>query len=137
MFRSVMFSAAIIMLTAFTTMKYAKQESTLFGTKWLLQAVHQGDQVLTPEGETAFLRINEEKKSAGGNGGCNAFGSTATIHGNTIQISDLFSTKMYCDGIQGTEDAFFHQLSSANRFEIKGEKLFLFKDKELLLEFSK
>jgi heat shock protein HslJ len=85
----------------------------------------------------AFIRFNKEKKSAGGNGGCNTFGSTLAVKGNTLNISQLFSTKMFCEGVQPVENAFFANLDMVNRFEIKGTTLFLYQDKELLLEFAK
>ena len=48
----------------------------------------------------------------------------------------IFSTKMYCEGVQQREDAFFKQLGKVNRFVIKDKALLLYMDKEVLLEFE-
>ena len=63
----------------------------------------------------------------------NTYGPKQSI--DLINISTIFSTKMFCEETQQTEDAFFKQLEKVNRFEIKGKTLMLYRDKELLLEF--
>ena len=110
------------------------QSKSLYETKWSLRKIHTGKEDFDVNGK-AFLQFNEEKNSAGGNGGCNSFGSTTSIDGNTIRFTDIFSTKMYCEGVQETENAFLNTLSVANRFEIKGGTLLIYRDKILMLEF--
>lgn len=83
----------------------------------------------------AFIKFDEGKKSAGGNGSCNSFGSTATVNNNEISFTHIFSTKMYCEDVQKTEDAFLTQLGKVNRFEIQDKKLLLYQDRIILLEF--
>lgn len=110
------------------------QNSALYNTKWSLKKIHTESgaaDVLTQ----AFIRFNPEKKSAGGNGGCNSFGSSLSVSGNSINLKDIFSTKMYCEGAQQTEDAFFRQLERVNRFKIKDKTLFLYHDEKVLIEF--
>ncbi len=129
-------AGTFIFFSAFVMKKEAaKQLSSLYDTKWELKKIHIADSVEAVTGK-AFIKFNQEKKSAGGNGGCNAFGSSITVSGNTISFKDIFSTKMYCEGIQQTEDAFFKQLEKVNRFEVKNKTLLLYMDKELLLEFE-
>lgn len=107
----------------------------LFETKWLLKKIYseKGEWVVNTN---AFLRLNEAKKTAGGNGSCNSFGSTTTILDNAISFKNIFSTKMYCEGVQQTEDAFFKQLGKVNSFETKGRSLLLYEGKNIVLEFS-
>ncbi len=125
-----------IFLSAFVMKKEAaKQQSALYDTKWALKKIYIADSVELITGK-AFIKFNREKKSAGGNGGCNAFGSRITVSGNTISFKDIFSTKMYCEEVQQTEDAFFKQMEKVNRFKIKEKVLLLYKDKEVLLEFE-
>lgn len=83
-----------------------------------------------------FIKFHEKKKNGGGKGGCNSFGSSITVNGNLISFKNIFSTKMYCEGVQQTENAFFKQLGMVNHFDIKGKLLLLFHDKELVLEFE-
>ncbi len=116
-----------------------KKENTgqpvhLYNTKWSLKKIH-GVPGVEEVQTKAFLKFNGENKSAGGNGSCNSFGSSTTIHQNEISFKNIFSTKMYCEEVQKTEDAFFKQLGKVTRFEIKDNRLLLYEDKELLLEF--
>ena len=129
-------AGTFIFFSAFVMKKQnATQIQSLYETKWQLKKIHNAGsvEIITSK---AFIKFNREKKSAGGNGGCNAFGSTISVSGNTVSFKDIFSTKMYCEGMQETEDAYFKQLEKVNRFEIKGKALQLYKDKELLLEFE-
>lgn len=129
-------AGAFILSSAFVMKKEnTTQASSLYNTKWELKKIHNAGNVEAITGN-AFIRFYQEKKSAGGNGGCNAFGSSITVSGNTVGFKDIFSTQMYCEGIQQTEDAFFKQLGKVNRFAIKGKALLLYQDKEVLLEFQ-
>ena len=84
----------------------------------------------------AFIRFDAEMKRAGGNGSCNTFGGSLIVLNDSISISQIFSTKMYCEGVQQIEDSFFKLLAVINRFEIKNKTLSLFRDNDLLLEFD-
>lgn len=128
-------TASFIFLSAFIMKKESNPQKALYDTKWELKKIHSsaGVQEVTTQ---AFIQFNKERNSAGGNGSCNSFGSTATINGNKISFKDIISTKMYCEGVQQTEDAFFRLLEQADRFEIKGKSLILFHDKDVLLEFE-
>ena len=137
------FMAAILMLLlacspgkqAVSGKETAAPATPLYGTKWSLKKIHT--ETGTEEALTkAFIRFDQEKNSAGGNGSCNGFGSTATVNNNEVSFANIFSTKMYCEGVQKTEDSFFKQLGKVNRFEIVENKLALYQDKELLLEFA-
>src|SRR5262245_50564259 len=99
-----------------------KQVQALYNTKWSLKRIHTDSTIHEVSGK-AFIKFNEEKKSAGGNGSCNTFGSTITVSGNTLRFSDVFSTKMYCEDVQATEDLFFKRLHDVNRYEVRGKEL--------------
>ena len=119
-----------------TSAKESMQQTTpLYDTKWSLKKVYNNGKEETVNTK-AFIRFDQQKGSAGGNGSCNSFGSNATINGNEVGFKNIFSTKMYCEGIQPMEDLFLGDLGQVDRFEIKDNKLFLYKDKELLLEFE-
>jgi len=128
-------AGAFIFFSAFIMKKKNHIQQSLYDTKWSLKKIHSEtgvEEVVTK----AFIKFNHAKNSAGGNGSCNSFGSTAVVSGSAISIKDIFSTKMYCEEVQQTEDAFFKQLAKVNRFEVKGKRLTLFQDKEVLLEFQ-
>lgn len=127
-------AGAFIFLSAFVMKKEKGKQTPLFDTKWKLTRMETRGSMLEVNTK-AFIMFNKEKKSAGGNGGCNTFGSTSTVDGNKISFSGIFSTKMFCEGVQQSEDVFFRQLEKVSRFEVRDHSLFLFNGKSLLLEF--
>ena len=129
-------SIAIILLAASCTSakETMEQPMSLYNTKWLLKKVFTAGKEETVNTK-AFIRFDKEKGSAGGNGSCNSFGSTATINGNEISFKNVFSTKMYCEQEQQTENKFLRSLGKVTRYHIKDKSLLLYSDKDLLLEF--
>jgi heat shock protein HslJ len=128
-------AGAFIFFSAFVMKNENVKQQSLYDTKWSLKKIHIADSVETVTGNV-FIKFNQSTKNAGGNGGCNTFGSTITVSGNTIGLKDIISTQMYCEGVQQTETTFFKQLQKVNRFKINGKLLLLYKYKELLLEFE-
>lgn len=125
-------TGAFILFSAFI-MK--KQPISLYETKWSLRKIYTGTRAEEVDTK-AFIKFDAEKKRAGGNGSCNTFSGSLIVLNDSISISHLFSTKMYCEGVQKMEDAFFKQLEKVNRFEVKEKTLILFHDSEILLEFE-
>jgi heat shock protein HslJ len=126
-------AGAFILLSAFI-MKKENLTTSLYDKNWSLKKIHSetgAEEVNTK----AFIKFNQEKKSAGGNGSCNSFGSSFTISNNTISFKNIFSTKMYCEGVQQTENSFFKQLEKVNRFEVNEKRLLLYQGDKILLEF--
>jgi heat shock protein HslJ len=104
--------------------------SKLGSGKWILEKIN-GVNVNTNH---AFIRFEEDKNRFGGNGGCNGMGGNLEVKGSTIKMSQIISTKMYCEGTSEIENKFFIELEKADRFEIKGNTLFLYNGKRLVLE---
>ncbi len=125
-------SAAALLFFSGFMMK--KQAAPLYDTKWSLKKIYtqQGTEQVNTK---AFIKFNAANLSAGGNGSCNSFGGTLYVSNDSISITNIFSTKMYCDGVQQTEDSFFNQLEKATRYKIKEKTLLLYKGSTLLLEF--
>lgn len=113
----------------------SKADVPLYDTKWSLKKIHTKDSIQNVQTK-AFIKFNKEKNGAGGNGSCNSFGGNATINGNQLSFKNIFSTKMYCEGVQQIENNFLGSLEKVTRFEIKDKTLKLYQDKELLLEFT-
>ena len=126
----------IISTSSCKSPKEAMQSSTaLYNTKWSLIKIHgNGNEEIV--NTKAFIRFDKEKGSAGGNSSCNNFGSSATISRNEVTFKNIFSTKMYCEQVQQFENKFLGRLEKVTRYEIKDKSLFLYKDKELLLQFA-
>jgi heat shock protein HslJ len=129
-------AGAFIVLSAFVLKKEKITPTTsLYSTNWSLQKIYTengAEEVNTK----AFIKLDEEKKQAGGNGSCNTFGSSFIITNNEISFKNIFSTKMYCEGVQQTENTFFKQLEKVNRFEVKDKRLLFYRDNQILLEFK-
>jgi len=127
---------AILMITI--SCKSAKETmkttTPLFNTKWSLKKIYTDGKEETANTK-AFIRLDKEKGSAGGNGSCNSFGSTTIINSNEVSFKNIFSTKMYCEQVQSIENKFLVSLEKVTRYEIKDESLLLYNDKNLLLEF--
>ena len=119
----------------FSGLVMKKKDSSLSDTRWELKKIHHKDSVQEIN-TRAIIRFDAEKKRAGGNGSCNTFGGSLIVLNDSISISQIFSTKMYCEGVQQIEDSFFKLLAVINRFEIKNKTLSLFRDNDLLLEFD-
>jgi heat shock protein HslJ len=129
-------AGAFILFAAFVMKeKNFSQQTSLYDTKWSLKKIHT-DAGVEEVNTKAIIKFNQEKKSAGGNGSCNTFGSNFIVNNNEISFKNIFATKMYCEGVQETEDAFLGQLEKVNRFEVKGNKLMLFENEKKLLEFT-
>ena len=129
-------AGAFILLSAFIMKKEnTTQTISLYNTKWSLKKIHS-DAGVEEVNTKAFIQFNQEMKSAGGNGSCNSFGSSFTISGNTIGFKNIFSTKMYCEGVQQIEDVFLKQLEKVNRFEVKDKTLVLYSGNGRLMEFE-
>ena len=129
-------SAGIFIVVAAFAMKKENpyQVNTFYNTKWSLKKIYT-ESGIQEVNTKAFIKFNREKKSAGGNGSCNTFGSNITVSNNEISFKNIFSTKMYCEGVQQTEDAFLNQLMKANRIEVKNKSLVLYQGDKILLEF--
>ena len=129
----------VVILTITTSYKSAKETmkttTPLFNTKWSLKNIYS-DGKEESVNTKAFIRFDKEKGSAGGNGSCNSFGSTAIINSNEVSLKNIFSTKMYCEQVQSIENKFLGSLEKVTRYEIKEKSLLLYSDKKLLLEFA-
>lgn len=110
------------------------QKFRLEDRKWILESV-KGRSVDGIK-ETAFINFDAEKRSAGGNTSCNAFGgSYEASAGNKIRIFDTFSTMRACieDDRMSIERDMLDALRRANRYKILNDRLELFNDSMLLL----
>jgi heat shock protein HslJ len=135
------FSAAIMLVFASccsspkTMIAKENSNTPLYETKWILKKIFT-EEGIREVNTKAFIRFDKEKNSAGGNGSCNSFGSTTVINGNEVSFKNIFSTKMYCEGVQSLEDVYLRQLEKVSRFEVAGKKLRLLQADNLVLEFT-
>ncbi len=127
----------IVLASSFRECKSSSESKTqLYKYKWWLKTLHAAGATEQVTQQKAFIRFDEAKKSAGGNGGCNVFGSTLSVSKGKLGITQLFSTKMYCEQFQRMENQFLALLGTVTRYEAKDSHLSLYKDNELVLEFE-
>jgi len=103
--------------------------------KWILESI--ADAPIPKVQEDAFINFNPEKGSAGGNTSCNAFGGSYSTEGNKVRIFEIISTMRACieDERMNIERAFLDGLRETDRYEIRGDKLMLYRRDKLLLTF--
>ncbi|MFL9844001.1 META domain-containing protein [Flavobacterium rhizosphaerae] len=106
----------------------------LTATDWKLSSI-KGEGVDSSEypKEIPTVTFTNDLKITG-NGGCNQFGGSYNINEeNGINISELVSTKMFCEGV--AENKFFDALNSANIIKITEDKLVLYDEADEVLTF--
>ena len=103
--------------------------------KWVLESIK--NRRLPKVEITPFINFDKSKMSAGGNTGCNVFGGSYSTTRETIAITNVISTMRACIEGEGmnVEREFKNALENANRFEVAGNKLNLYRNKVLLLTF--
>ena len=126
-------TALFIAFTSFRMPVTDKQE--LFNTHWQLKVIYKNNKAAYIYTQ-AFIRLDETQKRVSGNGSCNSFGGSVTINDNKLQFGNLFSTKMYCEAVQGIETDFFAALGKVTRYEIKDNCLLMYQGDKLMLEFE-
>lgn len=101
--------------------------------KWVLESI-KGRQYFAPI-KGVFLNFDASKDGVGGNSGCNVFGGSYKTRGSKIAISQLISTMRACveDGKMTVEREFFDGLRASDRYEIRDGRLFLYKNRRLML----
>jgi heat shock protein HslJ len=112
-----------------------ENEGSLERKKWAVEEL--GGSPFRTRAGTPFVVFDAGKSSAGGDTGCNLFGGSYAVSGNTIRIYDTISTMRACieDERMNIERRFMDALQNTNRFEIRGGNLFLYRNEKLLAKF--
>lgn len=115
--------------------KFTPEVLDLTSRKWMLKTIGETDVEL--EKNAPFINFDAQKRSAGGTGGCNSFGGSYESDDRTIKFGNMISTMMACEAEDRMtiEHGLLDGLGKANRYEIKGEVLYLYRDKVELLSF--
>jgi heat shock protein HslJ len=83
----------------------------------------------------AFIRFEHVEKRFTGNGGCNQLNGSYALNKKNIKFGQVVSTKMNCEDI-AFESTFLDLLNKVDKFEQKGNDLYLKRKKEVLLVLS-
>jgi len=113
-----------------STIRLASPEGTplpeigLENTHWSLVSFGSaGAEEALVEGSTITLMLAAGQ--AGGSGGCNSYGGTYQVEGNSITFDAITSTLRACEdaGITEQEQRYFQALESASQYEVDGDQL--------------
>lgn len=133
-------SLSILVLVSCSSMKKQSKgdtgnNNTLAGTNWTLSRIP--DFTFENTRKPVTLSFADTTNRIVGNAGCNNFGGTYTVKGNTIKMEKILSTKMAClPGVE-TENKVMAAMVNADHFSIEGDKLTLKKGEKVLAEYSR
>lgn len=117
-----------------TAPKANASKESLTSSGWELSSIggKSATAVDYPKGMPDAIFTSDNKIS--GNGGCNRYGGSYTLDAEgKLTISQLFSTKMFCQGV--AENEYMKALERANRVKIEGSNLVLYYENEQVLIF--
>jgi heat shock protein HslJ len=116
-------------------LKPVADQLNLEDKKWILQSI--ANSPIPKVEEEAFIVFDQVKGSAGGNTSCNVFGGNYETNGDKISVTQTIATMRACieDERMNIERQFLDGLRTANRYEVRGDKLLLYHDRKLLLTF--
>lgn len=103
--------------------------------EWILQDNNVAQSGLNSEPITLIFDAEAENR-VNGFAGCNWYSGSYSVTENIIEFSQMASTKRACPDL-ALEDEFLKLLNDVDRFEIRGNNLYLYKDKLLYLHFKK
>ena len=105
-------------------------------TKWMLEKFGE-ESVVMPDGmKMPYLSFDLNEKKLNGFGGCNNFFGNFFLNGDRMNISELGSTKKYCESTAAIEDRLMVALRSANNYKVKDSVLTLMQDGDAVAQFK-
>lgn len=109
----------------------ATDQRVLTGTEWRLVSLGPtgAEQDVVP-GTTVTLRLGEDGR-AGGSTGCNSYGGTYQVRGDTISFGRIVATRRACldQNANEQEHRFLSALESASRFRLSSNRLTILSDR--------
>jgi heat shock protein HslJ len=97
----------------------AEAADDIIGTSWQLTELNGA-----PTSTEITSTANFSADGVGGNGGCNTYGGTLAVTSGGIDITEIISTMMACDGL-AQEQAFFAALEATTGYRIENRTLHL------------
>lgn len=115
--------------------KSTSDETALYST-WIADSINGiKTDAAVYKSEFPSLVFNNQTDDISGTTGCNSINGKYTISGSSIKISNIVSTKMFCDDID--EITFLHILNNATNYKIQNGKLYLYTGKEVKMVLRK
>ena len=102
---------------------------SLDGSDWILKSLND-KKIFTPEsGKDIFIRFNSKENRFSGFAGCNNISGTYSLTQDKIKFGPVLGTEMYCESRMEDERNFMIMFGTIIRYEIKGNDLFFYDDK--------
>ena len=108
-----------------TTRDLSTDQRVLTGIEWRLVSFGpSGSEANIVAGTTVTLRFGEDGQASGSTG-CNSYGGTYQVHGDSISFGRLISTRRACldQNANQQEQRFLSALEAANRFRLSANGL--------------
>lgn len=109
-------SMLLVYIAALLNACAGSSQSNLNGTTWTLTAYKDNPPIAGAQPTLQF-----ENGQVSGNTGCNHYGGSYEVQGDTIRFGDLFNTEMAClepEGVMEQEQIYLEMLRSADHFEL-------------------
>lgn len=122
---------APVLVQAQTSRDLSTGQRVLAGTNWRLVSLGpSGAETDVVAGTTVTANFGEDGR-VGGSTGCNSYGGTYEVRGDTISIGRLVSTRRACldQNANEQERRFLAALEAANRFRLSSNRLTIFSDR--------
>lgn len=131
-----LFAIVALIITSCRSTDTASSNALLTAGNWQLESINgkKADAAEFKNGlPTANFAIDNKIT---GNAGCNTYGGSYNLNDEGgINVSQVFSTKMFCDGVTG-EAKYLDALGKVNVAKIDKDKLVLLTDVEEVLVFK-
>lgn len=111
------------------------QNNLILNNQWKL--VELNGKSLLNEKVDITLTLSASNHQVNGNGGCNRYFGSYKLDGNSIEISNIGSTKMFCMETANIEDEFFNTLKDKSDIKVTGSQLTFSKEGKTVLIFQK
>jgi heat shock protein HslJ len=131
-----LFALVALVIASCKSTDTASSTTLLTSGNWQLESINgkKADAAEFKNGlPTASFNIDHK---IAGKSGCNQYGGSYNLNEEGgINISEVFSTKMFCDGVTG-EQKYLDALAKVNLAKVDKDKLVLLKDVDEVLVFK-
>jgi heat shock protein HslJ len=127
-------TAALISLVILLSLSACSSSDPLAGTAWQLSTFGS---TRVMEGTTITATFKDGQ--IGGTAGCNHYGGEYKVKGAKLTFGALAMTEMYCmdpAGVMDQEAMYLSWLGAAERFEVKGGQLLIYRADGEALAFT-
>ena len=111
--------------------------ASVSGVDWELMELDGKTASTGAGGRRATIRFDADTARAGGFAGCNHFGGTYTISGDSLRFGDVLRTEMACTTGMELESKYLVALQTTRRYELSSTQLKLFGPSGPVARFSR